>query len=60
MPKLQFDIWFAAHASQFHLHEKHQPGDPYRPMAFADRPGYDAEIKEMQEGFAKRLKDTNK
>ena len=60
MPKLQFDIWFAAHASQFHLHEKHRPGDPYHPMAFADRSGYDAEIKGMQEGFAKRLKDTNK
>jgi len=57
MPKLQFDIWFAAHAGQFHLHEKHRPGDAYRPMAFADRPGYDAEIKEMQEAFAKRLKE---
>jgi metallo-beta-lactamase class B len=60
MPKLQFDIWFAAHTGQFHLHEKHQPGDPYHPVAFADRPGYDAEIREMQKGFAKRLKDTNK
>jgi metallo-beta-lactamase class B len=60
MPKLQFDIWFAAHTSQFHLHEKHHPGDPYHPMAFADRPGYDAEIRQMQEGFARRLKDANK
>jgi metallo-beta-lactamase class B len=60
MPKIQFDIWFAAHAGQFHLHEKHQPGDPYYPMAFADRPGYDAEIREMQKGFAERLKDMNK
>jgi metallo-beta-lactamase class B len=59
-PNLQFDLWFAALAGQFHLHEKHQPGDPYHPMAFADRRGYDAEIREMQEAFAKRLKDTNK
>ena len=54
MPKLQFDIWFAAHTSQFHLHEKHQAGAPYNPMAFADRSGYDAEIRERQEKFAER------
>jgi metallo-beta-lactamase class B len=60
MPKLQFDIWLAAHTSQFQLHEKHQSGDLYQPMAFADRPGYDAIIKEMQEAFAERLKNTNK
>jgi len=60
MPKLQFDLWFAAHTSQFRLHEKHHPGDPYHPMAFADRPGYDAKIRQMQEGFAERLKETNK
>jgi len=60
MPKLQFDIWFAAHAGQFKLHKKHQPGGPYHPMVFADRPGYDAEIREMQEGFAERVKNTNK
>jgi len=56
MPKMQFDLWFAAHSSQFNLHEKHQPGEAYRPMAFADRAGYDAKIKEMQASFAKRVK----
>ena len=60
MLKLQFDLWFAAHTGQFHLKEKHHPGDPYNPMAFADRPGYDAEIRERQEAFAKRLKNINK
>jgi metallo-beta-lactamase class B len=57
MPKLQFDIWFAAHTGQFHLHEKHHPGDPYDPMAFADRPGYDAGIREMQEAFKRRAEN---
>jgi metallo-beta-lactamase class B len=60
MPKLQFDIWFAAHAGQFHLHEKHQPGDAYNPVAFADQPGYDTEIKELQDAFAERLKGADK
>jgi metallo-beta-lactamase class B len=50
-----FDTWFVTHAGQFHLHEKHQPGDPYCAMAFTDQPGYDAIIREMQEAFAKRL-----
>jgi metallo-beta-lactamase class B len=60
MPKIQFDIWLAAHAGQFQLEHKHHPGDAYRPIAFADRPGYDAEIKEMQEAFAKRKKESVK
>ena len=55
LPKLQFDLWFAAHAGQFHLQEKHRPGDAYNPMAFADRRGYDAEITELQEAFEKRV-----
>jgi metallo-beta-lactamase class B len=52
MPKIHFDLWFAAHASQFNLHVKHQPGDPYNPLAFADRAGYDAAIRDQQRVFA--------
>lgn len=55
MPKLKFDLWFAAHAGQFDLHKKHQPGDAYNPMAFADRAGYDAAIAEQQKSFAQRV-----
>ena len=31
MKHLEFDIWVASHASQFNLHKKHIPGDPYNP-----------------------------
>ncbi len=31
MKNLQFDIWLAAHASQFDLHGKRKPGDAYHP-----------------------------
>lgn len=58
MPKLKFDIWLAAHAGQFDLHKKHQPGDPYNPMAFADRTGYDAAIAEEQKAFSQRVSAT--
>lgn len=54
MPRLQFDIWFAAHAGQFRLLEKHHPGDPYNPMTFADQTGYDAAIAEQQKAFIHR------
>ena len=55
MPRLQFDLWFAAHAGQFGLLKKHHPGDPYNPMAFADRPGFDAALAEQQKVFIRRL-----
>ena len=55
MPKIQFDLWFAAHASQFDLQEKHHPGDPYNPMVFADREGYDAILRDEQKQFAARV-----
>lgn len=55
MPKIRFDLWFAAHASQFDLQRKHQPGDPYNPLVFADRAGYDAAIRDQQKQFAAKV-----
>lgn len=56
MKKLQFDLWVASHASQFGLHDKRRQGDPYRPEAFNDRPGYEASINSVQRDYDKRLK----
>lgn len=52
---LKFDIWLAAHASQFNLHEKHQPGDDYNPKAFMDRKPYDDEIADLYKSYLKKL-----
>ena len=57
MPRLQFDIWLAAHGSQFNLQQKHHPGDPYHPMAFADRAGYDAVLEEQRKAFIRRVSE---
>lgn len=57
MKKLSFDIWLASHASQFKLHTKHKPGDKYNPAAFMDKAGYDAELKDLQHEYSKRLKE---
>ena len=56
MKGLSFDIWLASHASQFHMHEKHQGGDPYNPAAFIDRPGYDEALHELQEQYDEKIK----
>ncbi len=57
MKNLQFDIWVASHASQFDLHDKHQPGDGYNPLVFADRKGYDDELNDLQKAYDEKLKN---
>ncbi len=51
MLKLQFDLWVAAHAGQFRLHDKHKPGDKYNPEVFRDRKGYEEVIKSLQKEY---------
>ncbi|WP_447640022.1 MULTISPECIES: subclass B3 metallo-beta-lactamase [Chitinophagaceae] len=55
MPKIQFDIWVAAHASQCKLWEKHKEGSLYNPQAFSDRKGYDQKLAEMRKNYLERL-----
>jgi metallo-beta-lactamase class B len=55
MRNISFDIWLAAHANQFNLHEKHKPGDAYNPAAFIDQPGYDAAISDLQKQYDKKM-----
>ncbi len=55
MKNISFDIWLAAHAGQFNLHEKRQPRDAYNPAAFIDQPGYDAEIGNLQKQYDEKM-----
>jgi len=57
MKSLEFDLWVASHASQFGLHKKHRPGDPYDPSKFMDRPGYDAALKELEKEYTEKVKE---
>lgn len=54
MKSLEFDLWLASHASQFTMHEKHKPGDPYKPEAFRDRKGYERSLQELEDAFKKK------
>ncbi|WP_410478917.1 subclass B3 metallo-beta-lactamase [Pedobacter frigiditerrae] len=60
MKALSFDIWLASHASQFNLHQKHQPTDSYNPTAFVDKKGYDKALTDLQLAFDKKVKETSK
>ena len=55
MKNISFDIWLAAHAGQFNLHEKHKPGDACNPAAFIDQPGYDAAISDLQKKYDEKM-----
>jgi metallo-beta-lactamase class B len=55
MPKIQFDIWLAAHSGQFDLQNKHKPGDGYRPEAFFDRKSYDETIDKWKKEYLKKV-----
>jgi metallo-beta-lactamase class B len=57
MKKLSFDIWLSSHASQFGLHRKHKPKQPYNPAVFFDPKGYNEAISNLQNEFLKRVKD---
>jgi metallo-beta-lactamase class B len=56
MKQIHFDIWLAAHASQFNLHQKHPPGSTYNPATFIDQQGYDDELNDLQQQYDDKLK----
>lgn len=55
MKALRFDLWVASHASQFHMHEKHHPGDAYNPAAFSSRKDYDESLQKLQAAYDKKM-----
>lgn len=57
MKNLRFDIWLSSHSSQFGLHEKNKPGDPYNPKAFFDQQGYNDELSDLKKAYLKKLND---
>jgi len=52
---LQIDIWLASHASQFKLHQKYKPGDPYNPDRFVDPQGFKAAVDDLEKTYREQL-----
>lgn len=54
MEKLDFDIWVASHASQFDLHKKRKPGNPYNPNVFMNKKEYLDQLKELEKDYLEK------
>ena len=52
---MKIDIWLASHASQFQMHEKHKPGDPYSPGRFVDPQGFRASVLKLEKTYLDQL-----
>ena len=52
---LQPDIWLASHAAQFHLQEKHKPGDAYNPNRFVDPAGYRRAVESLEKIYLDQM-----
>jgi len=52
---MKVDVWLASHASQFRLHDKYKPGDPYNPERFVDPQGYLAAVERLEKAYLDQL-----
>jgi metallo-beta-lactamase class B len=60
---MDVDIWVAAHGSQYGLHDKFKPGQPYSPETFVDPNGLIDAVEKLEIKYIKQinseLKDRN-
>lgn len=56
MPKVQFDIWVAAHASQFDLQRLRNEGDGYNPGLFMSREGYERRLEKIRREYEGKVR----
>jgi metallo-beta-lactamase class B len=52
---MQIDVWLASHASQFKLHEKYHPGDPFQADRFVDPVGFKAAVEQLEKTYLDQL-----
>ena len=48
---MTIDVFLASHASQFGLHEKFKPGDPYNPDRFVDPKGFMDAVVRLEKAY---------
>lgn len=57
MNKIDFDLWVASHASQFHLHDIYKPNDEYNPKRFMDKKTYFEDLAEYGKYYQEKIKE---
>ena len=48
---MTIDVFLASHASQFRMHEKYKPGDPYNPDRFVDPKGFMDAVRRLEKAY---------
>lgn len=46
--QMDVDVWVSAHGSQYGLHDKYVPGQPYSPDTFVDPAGFVAAVERLE------------
>jgi metallo-beta-lactamase class B len=52
---MNIDVFLASHASQFRLHDKYKPGDPYDPNRFVDPKGFHDSVERLEKVYLAQL-----
>jgi metallo-beta-lactamase class B len=53
---MEVDVWVAAHASQYGMHEKWQPGQAYSADNFVDPAGFVAAVERLERIYYEQLR----
>jgi metallo-beta-lactamase class B len=55
LKETKIDIFLASHATQFDLHKKYHPGDPYNPDRFVDPQGFQSAVARLEKAYRDQL-----
>ena len=55
--QMDVDVWVAAHASQYNMHEKYTQGQPYSPDTFVDPMGFIKAIERLETAYLEVIAD---
>jgi metallo-beta-lactamase class B len=48
---MKIDVFLSSHASQFSMHDKYKPGDPYNPDRFVDPKGFLEAVTRLEKAY---------
>ena len=53
--EMEIDVWVAAHGSQYNLHDKWAPGNPYDPNTFVDPDGFRLAVERLEQLYLDQI-----
>jgi metallo-beta-lactamase class B len=52
---MKIDVFLSSHASQFRMHDKYKPGDPYNPDRFVDPKGFLEAVSRLEKAYLDQM-----